>query len=106
MPRKDLIPLKVSQEQKAEDQREGIIYFKPGASNQTKRLIFINGAWRTNTEQGVFDTTNYSSHGKKGYAAVTMDLNYNMRVFSHYFTEDKIAHSSMLAGAPPCLRER
>ena len=47
-----------------------------------------------------FDTTNMYSHGKKGFAAYTLNANGELSVFVHNRMQDGIAHSSMNAGVP------
>lgn len=48
----------------------------------------------------LFSTKNMIAHGKKGYAAFTLNINGELSVFNHKCTKDGIAHSSMNAGAP------
>jgi ankyrin repeat protein len=45
------------------------------------------------------DTSEFVSHGKKGYAAFTVNTNGELSVFSHVAL-DKVVHSSLNSGAP------
>lgn len=52
-------------------------------------------------QQGeLFDTEQYESHQKKGYAAFTLNANGELSVFKHAGMADHIAHSSMNSGSP------
>lgn len=51
-------------------------------------------------DMGYFDTSQMISHGKKGYAAYTLNIHGELSVFNHHGMTDNIAHSSMNAGAP------
>lgn len=48
----------------------------------------------------LFDTTNYIAHGKVSYAAYTLNANGELSIFNHHGMADRIAHSSLNAGAP------
>lgn len=47
-----------------------------------------------------YDTADEEAHGKEGYAAYTINRNGEISFFPHLGKEDRVAHSTMNAGAP------
>lgn len=69
----------------------------PSARARFRVHIFKGHFFQGNT---LFDTSEYIAHGKKTYAAFTLNANGELSVFPHQAQEGKLCHSSMNAGAP------
>lgn len=89
--------LDVNTDSKAKDVSHSTIFLTP-EERAKYRVNISGGLFQKNGKP--FDTSNMQSHGKKGFAAYTMNSNGEISVFTHVGMRDKIAHSSMNAGAP------
>ncbi|MCW8444411.1 hypothetical protein OQJ05_10150 [Fluoribacter gormanii] len=63
-----------------------------------KRVHIRNGKFKRHGRD--VDTSNMISHGKRGFAAFTLNANGELSIFNHHGMADRVAHSSMNAGAP------
>ncbi|WP_131794221.1 hypothetical protein [Fluoribacter gormanii] len=72
--------------------------FLTPAERAQKRVHIRDGKFKRNGRD--VDTSNMISHGKRGFAAFTLNANGELSIFNHHGMADRVAHSSMNAGAP------
>ncbi|KTD40629.1 hypothetical protein [Legionella parisiensis] len=89
--------LSVNKESQEEDREQHIRYLSPG--ERAKHSILIRDQRFLQNGEPI-NTSGMISHGKRGYAAFTLNANGELYLFAHNEGVDHIAHSSMTAGSP------
>ncbi|HHF0525828.1 TPA: hypothetical protein ACTUT5_002891 [Legionella anisa] len=89
--------LSINKESQEADREQHIRYLSPEERTQ-HRIVIRDKRFLQNAEP--VNTSRMISHGKRGYAAFTLNANGELYLFEHNEGADHIAHSSMTAGSP------
>jgi hypothetical protein len=94
--------LKVNEKDRLKDKEKFTQQFD-ALAREAQRVVIVNGKFMQvngDDKLKIFDSRNNISHEKPGFAAFTININGEISAFNHLGMIDKIAHSSMNAGAP------
>ncbi|CAM2904287.1 Uncharacterised protein [Legionella steigerwaltii] len=89
--------LSVNKESQEADRKLKIRYLSP-EERAKHRIIIRDKRFLQNGEP--VNTSGMMSHGKRGYAAFTLNANGELYIFEHNEGANRMAHSSMTAGSP------